>query len=266
MPMRAITRVVRGGASAIVAGALVAGIGAVSASAGAAEGAEPTAVRLKVGTQDADRVRTQASRPRGLLEQSGVEVFRNDWVQVIRDGRAVRSDDRRVLRDGDLVKVVRIRHAVRTHRARVHHGTRTRAVTSLPPGRRKVARPGRDGVRKIRASVVLRNERIVHREVHRHWVRRPHPRVVLVGKRRPTVPGTAHLNWRALARCESGGNPRAVNPSGYYGLYQFDVSTWRGVGGSGMPNHASRAEQTYRAKRLFAARGRSPWPNCGRFL
>jgi hypothetical protein len=30
----------------------------------------------------------------------------------------------------------------------------------------------------------------------------------------------SRLNWRALARCESGGNPRAVNPAGYYGLYQ----------------------------------------------
>lgn len=74
------------------------------------------------------------------------------------------------------------------------------------------------------------------------------------------------LNWTALARCEASNNPRAVNPAGYYGLYQFDVSTWRSVGGSGMPNHASAAEQTLRAKILYSRRGSSPWPTCGRLL
>ena len=74
------------------------------------------------------------------------------------------------------------------------------------------------------------------------------------------------LNWKALARCEAGGNPRAANPAGYYGLYQFTVATWRGLGGHGYPNHASRAEQTLRAKKLFQRAGSSPWPTCGRRL
>ena len=74
------------------------------------------------------------------------------------------------------------------------------------------------------------------------------------------------LNWKALARCEAGGNPRAANPAGYYGLYQFTVATWRGVGGHGYPNHASRGEQTLRAKKLFQRAGSSPWPTCGRLL
>ena len=74
------------------------------------------------------------------------------------------------------------------------------------------------------------------------------------------------LNWKALARCEAGGNPRAANPAGYYGLYQFTVATWRGVGGHGYPSHASRSEQTLRAKKLFQRAGSSPWPTCGRRL
>jgi hypothetical protein len=81
-----------------------------------------------------------------------------------------------------------------------------------------------------------------------------------------TPTGTAALNWRALAHCESSGNPRAVNPAGYYGLYQFDLRTWRGVGGSGHPHHASVVEQTKRAQRLYDDRGASPWPHCGRLL
>lgn len=75
------------------------------------------------------------------------------------------------------------------------------------------------------------------------------------------------LNWRALGQCEASGNPRAVNPSGKYrGLYQFDLPTWRSVGGSGDPARASAREQTYRAQRLYVRRGSSPWPECGRRL
>ena len=72
--------------------------------------------------------------------------------------------------------------------------------------------------------------------------------------------------WRKVANCESSGNPRAVNPAGYYGLFQFDLRTWRSVGGSGNPINASAAEQLMRAKKLYAQRGASPWPVCGRFL
>ena len=80
--------------------------------------------------------------------------------------------------------------------------------------------------------------------------------------------GSANMGsgWRKVANCESGGNSRAVNPAGYYGLFQFDMRTWRSVGGSGNPANASAGEQLMRAKKLYAQRGASPWPVCGRFL
>jgi hypothetical protein len=74
------------------------------------------------------------------------------------------------------------------------------------------------------------------------------------------------LNWAALAQCESGGNPRAVNPAGYYGLYQFSPATWRSVGGRGLPSRASAGEQSRRAQTLYRRSGAGPWPNCGRHL
>ena len=78
----------------------------------------------------------------------------------------------------------------------------------------------------------------------------------------PTATGS--LNWDALAECESSNNPRATNPSGRYrGLYQFDLQTWRSVGGTGDPIDATPAEQTRRARLLYAERGAQPWPECG---
>ena len=71
-------------------------------------------------------------------------------------------------------------------------------------------------------------------------------------------------NWGALAACESGGDAGIVSANGlYHGLYQFDVQTWRSVGGSGLPSQASAAEQTQRAQALYADRGAQPWPVCG---
>ena len=104
--------------------------------------------------------------------------------------------------------------------------------------------------------------------------RKPVAQVVEVGtKSRPSsssggsgnVGGSVDsLNWNALAECESGGNPNAVNSAGpYYGLYQFSASTWRSVGGTGVPTDHGAAEQTLRAKKLYQAQGDSPWPSCG---
>ncbi len=69
--------------------------------------------------------------------------------------------------------------------------------------------------------------------------------------------------WAALAQCESGGNPSIVSSNGlYHGLYQFSVSTWQSVGGSGLPSQASPAEQTRRAQMLQARSGWGQWPAC----
>ncbi|MFA9270921.1 MAG: transglycosylase family protein [Baekduiaceae bacterium] len=68
-----------------------------------------------------------------------------------------------------------------------------------------------------------------------------------------------------IARCESGGNPRAISANGMYrGKYQFSRATWRTVGGKGDPAAASEAEQDRRAAILYRRSGPAPWPVCGR--
>ncbi|WP_414055423.1 LysM peptidoglycan-binding domain-containing protein [Macrococcus equi] len=67
----------------------------------------------------------------------------------------------------------------------------------------------------------------------------------------------AHL--RMIMQRESGGNPRAVNPAGYYGLFQFSPQTWAAVGGTGNPAQASEAEQWKRARMLYTHYGAQHW-------
>ncbi len=78
-----------------------------------------------------------------------------------------------------------------------------------------------------------------------------------------TIAGVSVSTLEAIAACESGGDPQAVNAAGYYGKYQFDLQTWASVGGSGNPSDAPEAEQDYRAALLYAQAGASPWPVCG---
>jgi hypothetical protein len=77
------------------------------------------------------------------------------------------------------------------------------------------------------------------------------------------APGVSLASLEAIAACESGGDPTAVNAAGYYGKYQFDLGTWASVGGSGNPADAPEAEQDYRASLLYSRAGSSPWPVCG---
>jgi hypothetical protein len=70
---------------------------------------------------------------------------------------------------------------------------------------------------------------------------------------------------KAIALCESHGNPRAVSPGGAYrGKYQFSFTTWASVGGKGDPARASEAEQDRRAAKLYRTGGPGHWPVCGR--
>ncbi len=73
-------------------------------------------------------------------------------------------------------------------------------------------------------------------------------------------------DFARLRQCESGGNYSINTGNGYYGAYQFNLGTWRGLGYSGLPSSASPATQDAAAITLQAQRGWSPWPACSRKL
>ncbi|SKN09154.1 resuscitation-promoting factor-like protein [Mycobacteroides abscessus subsp. massiliense] len=72
------------------------------------------------------------------------------------------------------------------------------------------------------------------------------------------------VNWDAIAACESSGNWAINTGNGFYGGLQFTLGTWRANGGSGMPHHASRAEQIRVAENVLRSQGIGAWPVCGR--
>ena len=73
-------------------------------------------------------------------------------------------------------------------------------------------------------------------------------------------------DFARLRGCESGGRYGTDTGNGYYGAYQFDLRTWRGLGYGGNPANASPHTQDAAAHQLQADRGWHPWPSCARQL
>jgi len=178
--------------------------------------------------------------------------------------------------DGEHVSVVLTGTRTVTKAVPIPFGTKTTTSSSLYVGSSRVVSAGRPGLWREVWRYTLRNGAVASVVlVSKRLVAAALPRVVEVGTRKRVVhPSTGYpptsvddLNWPALANCESGGNPRAVGGGGtYFGLYQFSLGAWHGVGGSGNPIDASSAEQTYRAKLLYLERGAGAWPYCGQYL
>jgi uncharacterized protein YabE (DUF348 family) len=208
-------------------------------------------------------------------------------------GVSVDADDKLSVGAGDAVvnklavTVTRISHRQAALVETVPFGTVRTTSSRLYVGTTKVVTPGKPGTRRAVYDVVRTNGKKTGQTfVSATLVTAPVEQVIEVGTKAKPAPkptttsgggkgsggsggnvggGVDSLNWPALAKCESGGNPRAVNPAGYYGLYQFSVATWRSVGGSGNPVDASPAEQLYRAKLLYKRGGAGQW-GCGRHL
>lgn len=86
------------------------------------------------------------------------------------------------------------------------------------------------------------------------------PRVV------PVAGGDIVAKWQSeidsVVYCESRGDYSINTGNGFYGGGQWLPSTWRSIGGEGMPHQASKAEQDYRMALMFEAGRRGEWPNC----
>ncbi|MDG9702625.1 resuscitation-promoting factor [Streptomyces sp. DH37] len=206
-------------------------------------------------------VRTNAATVREALAEAGVGLRGADRASVALDSFP---------RDGQTVTVLRITETEQVRDESIPYTTERREDPTLFRGTEVVARTGAPGLRRHTYEVrTVNGVRQRPRHTGTVVVRAPRSQIVRVGTRElpASVRGADALDWDALARCESGGRPDAVDPTGAHGgLYQFDTRTWRSLGGEGRPQDAPPAEQTYRAKKLYVQKGASPWPVCGRKL
>lgn len=206
-------------------------------------------------------VTTTAPTVRSALAESGLELRSKDRAS---------TDLAQQPYGEQVVGITRVDGKRVVEESPIRFQTVERESKDLFKGTTEVVDAGKVGIRVRRfVETYLDGKLDSRRLVAARVAVEPVTEVVLVGTKpvpqnSPTADG---LNWAALANCESGGNPAAVNSAGpYYGLYQFMQSTWESVGGTGVPTQSGAGEQTYRAQILYNRSGAGQWPVCGRLL
>jgi len=209
---------------------------------------------------DGDRheVTTTAPTLRSAMAEAGIELRTRDRVNT--DLTAVPYAEQ-------VIGITRVDGKRVVDQRPIRFKTVEKKSSELYKGDTEVVTPGKVGIEIRRFRETYLDGRLDSRKLlEKRIAKKPVTEVVLVGTKSlpqnaPTADG---LNWAALADCESGGNPQAVNSAGpYYGLYQFSLSTWQSVGGTGLPTENSASEQTYRAQILYNRSGAGQWPVCG---
>lgn len=206
------------------------------------------------------QLQTSAPTVDEVLDEADVTLGAEDEVTLGKDAY--------VTPDATL-QVVRIVKEQRTEEVAVPFETQVQEDPDAFEGETTVVTPGTPGAATEKVDVVIADGQVRDRIVLESTVTlEPVAQVEKHGtKPRPVATGVAPDGvWGALAQCESGGNPAANTGNGYYGLYQFSATTWRAVGGSGLPSEASAEEQTMRAQTLQQRSGWGQWPACSKKL
>ena len=236
----------------------------------------------------------------GALTEAGITLGAEDTVTVADlEAAGLSEADLATATEAGAGLVVRVQRVVTqdvTTQSAIPFETQEQDDASLLKGTSKVVQEGADGVRTVVETVVTVDGVEVSRTpVSEDVTQEPVAKIVANGTKEkpkpkpapapstsssssagsssaPSAPanqGSAPTEgvWAALAQCESGGNPSIVSSNGlYHGLYQFTVSTWQAMGGSGLPSQAPAEEQTMRAQMLQARSGWGQWPACARKL
>ncbi|MFC3517949.1 ubiquitin-like domain-containing protein [Streptomonospora nanhaiensis] len=213
-----------------------------------------------------DQVRVETATTAGTVEQvlkdNGITPGEHDIVKPKLDTKP---------KDGMVIDVMELLTEPKTEEVPIEAEMEERENPDLPAGEENVVQEPKDGVREITTAMVMQEGEETEYVIKEEVVEEPVNGITEIGtKEEPEIDASAEagsLNWAALAECESGGDPTAVNSAGgYYGLYQFSMATWQSAGGTGSPAEASPEEQTMRAQKLYDMVGgnwQSQWPECG---
>lgn len=133
-------------------------------------------------------------------------------------------------------------------------------------GYKEVKEKGSAGKRFVIYQIETKNGKEERKEIQSILISHPKKQVEVVGAKTKGFDGDFATALAKLRSCE--GSYTSVNPIGYYGAYQFNVTTWRGAAPEGFkdvrPDQAPPAIQDQAARALYERRGWQPWPACSR--
>jgi uncharacterized protein YabE (DUF348 family) len=215
-------------------------------------------VTLKDGTAPRKKIRTTAATVADLLVEQGVTLGGFDRVKPALTKRLKKSSH---------VKIYRVTVTTSTVLAEAVPFTVIKQKNpALARGTKNNLVAGQVGSSDRTYQVTTVNGKVTKKELLSEVVLvAPVAQVVEVGTKGPALNLKRLKLWNRIAKCESGGRWHINTHNGYYGGLQFNLSTWRSVGGRAFASHphkASKGEQITVANRLYAKRGTRPWGGC----
>jgi uncharacterized protein YabE (DUF348 family) len=219
-----------------------------------------TAKTITIETAGKDKLlETTALTVGQALTEAGIAVDSDDKVSTKESTK---------LKDGLEFSVTKVDVKTVTKTSKVDYDTIYKNTGSLDKGKTKVETEGKNGKRTVVYTVVRHDGKTVKETKKSSKItRKATDRVVLRGTKEEAVSSSGGSTggnsvWDRLAQCESGGNWSINTGNGFYGGVQFSASTWRAIGGSGLPHQHSRETQIAMAKKLQARAGWGQWPGC----
>ena len=131
-------------------------------------------------------------------------------------------------------------------------------------GYKEVRTTGKPGKKQVTYEIETQNGKEVRRKVIQEvQTLAPVKQVEVLGaKMANTFSGSFAEALARLRACESGGAYDRNSGNGYYGAYQYDISTWANWGGYPRADLAPPNVQDEKVWETYKRRGWQPWPSC----
>lgn len=131
-------------------------------------------------------------------------------------------------------------------------------------GYKEVKTPGENGKKSVTYEIEMKNGvEVGRKEIQSVVTKEAKKQVEIVGtKMTNTFSGSFAEALARLRSCEAGGVYSRNSGNGYYGAYQYNVSTWANYGGFTYASDAPASVQDEKAWLTYQARGWQPWPSC----
>lgn len=129
-------------------------------------------------------------------------------------------------------------------------------------GYRTIKEHGAPGRKLVMYTLETKNGKQVRNVLQSIALSEPRTQVEVIGVKRTGFGGSLDDAMARLRACEAGGNYNRNSGNGYYGAYQYNISTWANYGGYALPSDAPAAVQDQKAAETYKRRGWQPWPGC----
>ncbi len=176
-----------------------------------------TAVKLVLYGKD-DTVYTQTTSVSDFLKEKSITLAKGDTLSVHSQAAITPNMRIEIWHNGKQTV---------TREESIEAPLREIRDADQPIGYQKVKAAGVAGKKLVTYEIVMKNGREISRKAtHTVVVKKPTERVVVVGAK---YAGSLGKWLYELRMCETGGNYQTNTGNGYYGAYQFSISTWNSL-------------------------------------